>query len=314
MTIKSLFLPLFFLLSFYGFAQLTEFEQKQFMTYEDSLQKIAPRVFFSKKESNRFEANKNLLSYWSSILQNEKSLLFSFDSLKNKKYVSILTSPDKKFRIITWNLYKDDGTYAYFGFLQVNNSKTIKKGIFKKGTTQTYEIFQLVDKSGSVKTPESYVGEPNKWFGMLYVDIIKSDDDYYTLIGWDGNDKLTQRKFIDVLYFKSDGTPTFGKDVFKYPGKFAKRIMFEYATEVSMSLKYNEGRKQIIFSHLAPNNLDPLLEGQFQYYGPDGSFDALNVKKGKWDYEPAIEIKNLKDKNDNVKKPNPDKETPLYKP
>jgi hypothetical protein len=81
-----------------------------------------------------------------------------------------------------------------------------------------------------------------------------------------------------------------------------------------MSLKYNEGRKQIIFSHLAPNNLDPLLEGQFQYYGPDGSFDALNAKKGKWDYEPAIEIKNLKDKNDNVKKPNPDKETPLYKP
>ena len=314
MTIKSILIPLFALHSFYSLAQLTEVEQKQFMAYEDSLQKIAPRVFFSKKESNRFEANRSLLSFWSAILQNEKSLLYPFDSLKNKKYVSILTSPDKKFRIITWNLYKDDGTYAYFGFLQVNNVKTIKKGLFKKETTQTYEIFQLTDKSGSVKTPESYVGEPSKWFGMLYVDIIKSDDEDYTLIGWDGNDKLTQRKFIDVLYFKPDGTPTFGKDVFKYPGKFAKRIMFEYATEVSMSLKYNDNRKQIIFSHLAPNNLDPLLEGQFQYYGPDGSFDAFNMKKGKWDYEPAIDIKNLKDKNDNVKKPNPEKQTPVYNP
>lgn len=314
MTLKLIFIPVFFLLSFYGYAQLTDVEQKQFMAYEDSLQKIAPRVFFSKKESNRFEANRNLLTYWNSILQNEKSLLFSFDSLKNKKYVSILTSADKKFRIITWNLYKDDGTYAYFGFLQVNNSITTKKGFLKKETKATYNIFSLVDKSGSVKTPESYIGEPGKWFGMLYVDIIKSNDDYYTLIGWDGNDKLTQRKFIDVLYFKPDGTPTFGKDVFKFPGKFAKRIMFEYASEVAMSLKYNEARKQIIFSHLAPNNLDPLLEGQFQYYGPDGSFDALSMKKGKWEYEPAIDIKNLKDKNDNVKKPNPDKQIPIYKP
>ena len=57
-----------------------------------------------------------------------------------------------------------------------------------------------------------------------------------------------------------------------------------------------------------------MLEGQFQYYGPDGSFDAFNMKKGKWDYEPAIDIKNLKDKNDNVKKPNPEKQTPVYNP
>jgi len=198
--------------------------------------------------------------------------------------------------------------------LQVNNRKTLKKSLFKKETIFVYELFPLIDKSGSVKNPESYIGDPSKWFGMLYVDIIKSDEEYYTLIGWDGNDKLTQRKFIDILYFKPDGTPIFGKDVFKFPGKFAKRIMFEYASEVAMSLRYHENKKQIIFSHLAPNNLDPLLEGQFQYYGPDGSFDALNIKKGKWDYEADIDIKNIKSKNDQVKKPNPDNQTPIYKP
>jgi hypothetical protein len=149
---------------------------------------------------------------------------------------------------------------------------------------------------------------------MLYVDCIKSDEEFYTLIAWDGNDKLTQRKFIDILSFKPDGTPVFGKDVFKFPGKFAKRIMFEYASEVAMSLKYNTNRKQIVFSHLAPNGLDPTLEGQFQYYGPDGSFDALEMKKGKWVYEPAIDIRKDKDKTDNVKKPEPNKQTPVYKP
>jgi len=55
--------------------------------------------------------------------------------------------------------------------------------------------------------------------------------------------------------------------------------MFQYAGEVSMSLKYNSSRKQIVFSHLAPNTPDPTLENQFQYYGPDGSFDALEMKK-----------------------------------
>jgi hypothetical protein len=91
-------------------------------------------------------------------------------------------------------------------------------------------------------------------------------------------------------------------------------MMFEYATEVSMSLKYNEERKQIIYSHLAPNSIDPTLEGQFQYYGPDGSFDALTLKKGKWYQETDIDIRKLKDKNDNVKRPNVNKQTPIYKP
>lgn len=295
-----------------AFAQLSQADLKYYSDLEDSLQYISRKVFFSKKESNRFEANRKLIALWNEVLKNESSMLYPFDSLKND--ISLLMATDKKFRIITWNIIKDDQTHAFFGFIQVNNLKTIKKSIFKKETTSNYEVFPLADKSASVKTPESYVGDPGKWFGMLYVDVIKSDEEFYTLIAWDGNDKLTQRKFIDILYFKPDGTPVFGKDVFKFPGKFAKRIMFEYASEVAMSLKYNPARKQIIFSNLAPNNLDPTMEGQFQYYGPDGSFDALSMKKGKWIYEPAIDIRKNKDKTDNVKKPEPDKQTPVYKP
>ena len=293
-------------------AQLTDAEERYFSELEDSLKHIQARVFFSKKESNRFEANRQFIALWNVILKDEKSMLYPFDSIKE---VSRLMAPDKKFRIITWNMLKEDQTHAFFGFIQVNNSKITKKGLFKKETTSQYEVFPLLDKSATVKTPENYVADPSKWFGMLYYgEVIKSDDDFYTLFGWDGNDKLTQRKFIDILYFKPDGTPLFGKDVFKFPGKFAKRIMFEYAGEVAMSLKYNTGRKQIIFSHLAPNTIDPTLEGQHQYYGPDGSFDALSMKKGTWVYEPAIDIRKDKDKNDNAKKPEPDKQKPVYKP
>lgn len=293
-------------------AQLTQTDLKYYADLEDSLKYISQKVFLSKKESNRFEANRKLIALWNEVLKNENSMQYPFDSLKND--ISLLMSPDKKFRIITWNILKEDQTHAFFGFIQVNNSKTVKKGFLKKETTNNYEVFPLADKSASVKTPENYVGEPAKWFGMLYVDVIKSDEDFYTLIAWDGNDKLTQRKFIDILYFKPDGTPIFGKDVFKFPGKFAKRIMFEYASEVAMSLKYNKDRKQIVFSHLAPNTEDATMEGQFQYYGPDGSYDALSMKKGKWVYEPDIDIRKDKDKTDNVRKPEPEKQTPVYKP
>ncbi|MES2763153.1 MAG: hypothetical protein V4677_13155 [Bacteroidota bacterium] len=300
------------LLGFSAFAQLSETDIKHFSDLEDSLKHIQARVFFSKKESNRFEANRQFIALWNEILKDERSMQYPFDSIKE---VSRLMAPDKKFRIITWNMLREDQTHAFFGFIQVNNSKTIKKGMFKKETTSQYEVYPLLDKSATVKTPENYVADPSKWFGMLYYgQIIKSDDDFYTLFGWDGNDKLTQRKFIDILYFKPDGTPVFGKDVFKIPGKFAKRVMFEYAGEVAMSLKYNANRKQIIYSHLAPNTVDPTLEGQYQYYGPDGSFDALSMKKGIWVYEPAIDIRKDKDKNDNAAKPEPEKQTPVYKP
>jgi hypothetical protein len=125
MTKQSFYTFIFLCYSLFSLAQISEIDTKTFNACEDSLLKILPRVCFSKKESNRFEANKNLLSYWNSILQNEKSMQYAFDSLKSKKYVSIINAPDNKFRLITWNLYKDDGTFAYFGFLQVNTSKTI---------------------------------------------------------------------------------------------------------------------------------------------------------------------------------------------
>lgn len=315
MSIKHILIYLGLSLTLSSMAQLTDADKVHFLQLEDSIRALQLKVFHSKKDANKLEANKQFLALWNATLKDEKSLLYPFDSIKKDKDVSVLISPDHKFRIITWNLLREDETHAYFGFIQVNNSKTIKKGWFKKETTQQYDVFPLVDKSGTITNPETYVGDPSKWFGMLYYsEIIKSDDDFYTLLGWDGNNKITQRKFIDILWFKPDGTPQFGKDVFKISNKFNKRVLFEYASEVSMSLKYNEGRKQIIFSHLAPNTPDPTLEGQFQYYGPDGSFDALSMKKGKWTLEADIDIRKDKDKNDNVKKPETNKQTPLYKP
>lgn len=228
------------------------------------------------------------------ILLNQASIDFNFDSLKE---CSRIRSSDGKVRIITWNIYKSDESYFYFGFVQLR-------------TPNGCETFKLIDKSSSIKSPELHTAGADKWFGMLYYSIVDCGD-YYTLLGWDGNDKLIKRKFIDVLYFKN-GNPVFGKDVFEFPNKNPKRVMFEYSSEVSMSLKYYPAYKRIVFDHLAPR--DPMMEGQYQFYGPDFSVDALKFSKGKWKFEADYNILNEKNKNDNIVVDPNKKDKPIYTP
>lgn len=281
-----------------------------FKQAERELHDLQKQTFFSRNEKERIEGNKKFLGVWSKIIGNPEILNYAFDSLKE---ISVLSPKDKKFKLITWNLPKDDGTHAFFGFLLVNNSKRVKTGFLKHETTKSYDYFTLVDRSQTIKSPESYIGSPDKWFGMLYTQLIECDG-YYTLIGWDGNDKLTQRKFVDVIYFKPNGNPVFGKDVFKFPRKNPKRLMFEYSTDVTMSLRYDEKRNQVVYSHLGSKQEGSVLDGQFQYYGPDGSFDALEQKKGKWITIEDVDARNEQGELSKKNKPNPKKQTPVYKP
>jgi hypothetical protein len=274
------------------------------------LKDMQAKVFKSKKESERLAANRDFIKAIEAIAQYSTALTFPFDSLRD---ISTLSPKDKHFKLITWNIPRDDESHLFFGFLLIDNQIKTKKGLFKTEIKHQYDYFKLVDKSPGLKNPETHVGTPDKWFGMLYYELIECGD-FYTLLAWDGNDKLVQRKFIDVLYFKSDGTPVFGKDVFKFQKKNPRRIMFEYSSEVSMSLKYNKKSGKIVYSHLAPREEGHVLDGLPQYYGPDGSFDSMELKKGKWVTEEDIDARNEKNKNDKASKPDPKKQTPIFKP
>jgi hypothetical protein len=277
---------------------------------EWELAQIQGAAFHSRTEKERIDGIKSFIGVWDRIADNPAVLTHEFTSLKD---VSILDSRDRKLRLVTWNHHRDDGTHVYFGYLFVNNVKKVKRSWLRSERVREFEHFKLVDRSMTVKNPETYTGSPDKWFGMLYTQVIDCGD-YYTLLGWDGNDRLTQRKFIDVLYFKEDGTPVFGKDVFKFPRRNPRRLMFECSSEVSMSLRYQEKSKQIVYSHLAPRQEGELLEGQYQFYGPDGSFDALELHKDKWVLVEDIDARNSKSPNDNVTKPDPKRQKPLYAP
>lgn len=258
---------------------------QQFKSVEDSLTVLQNKLYAAKTDNERNELNTNFKSVFERVLKQPESFNFPFDSLKE---IGRIYSPDKTFRIITWDVPHDDGTHDYFGFTQWYDAKHKK-----------YCLFSLTDKSNEIKNPETTAGDAAKWFGMLYYKIIPvkaNRKKYYTLLGFDLNDKLTSKKIIDVLYFNSDGSPHFGANLFKMEKTTPKRLVFEYSAQATMSLKYDEDSKQIVFDHLSP--VDSKFEGQYQYYGPDFSFDAFQFKKGKWHYYSDVDARNRKSGKD----------------
>src|SRR6185312_5933672 len=243
--------------------------------YEDTLKqlqfkRIAPHTTDKQKE----EANTRFLAMFQKALSLPNSFNYPFDSLKT---IGHLTSDDKQFRIISWNLPKNDGSQEYFGFIQSLNPRTKK-----------YVLYPLKDKSAEITNPQSEALTPDKWMGMLYYKIIyKKDCKFYTLLAWSGYNKLITRKIIDIVSFNAEGVPTFGKNVFEHlPTKFkgaTKRIVFQYSASSTMSLEYNEGKDVIAFDRLEPNQAG--LEGQYEYYAPNlMAVDGLQYKDGKWYY------------------------------
>ncbi|MFN5183168.1 MAG: hypothetical protein ACK5D5_09130 [Bacteroidota bacterium] len=300
MNRRIFFLIFFFFtsFSFLLFSQLTPEQTLFFQKQQDTLLKMAKKLYKFKDDSLKIAFNKEYSEKWEVLLNNELSMSFSFDSMKYD--VGVLISDDKKFRIINWDIPLKDNIHQHFGFIQAKHPKTKK-----------YELYELNDISETVKNPETHSGDHTKWFGMLYYQIITCND-YYVLLGYDQQDRTMSRKIIEPLSFKSDGTPLFGKSVFnKIPKKFPKRIVIEYSSDARVNLSYFPSDKVIVFNHVGPP--DAYLEGQSNFYVPDGSYDYFEYKKGNWNYFEDFDARNQKSRLDNVKKDRT-KEKPVFVP
>ena len=257
-------------------------------------------------DSCRNGVNKQLQTKLDALLKADDQMQTDLSSLPN---CGVLVSNDKKVRIITWNSPIDTGGQQYFGFLQVLNSK------FNK-----YLSFKLMDKSRGMDKPERNILNPDKWMGCLYYKIIETGSGrkrVYTLLGWDLGNNYTSRKFVEVLSLNANGVPSFGgiffqqyykkqkvKGVNQDPGMpkvnyasgkrnlLKTRWIFEYKFGVQVRLSYDETTQSIYVPHLSPVN--PSLTGQYQFYGPDLSVDALKWKGGKWVLYEDVDARNEK--------------------
>lgn len=296
---KRIFLLISFIFSLSSFSQTNTLDKSYIQAKEAELKSICSQLFSpDKKDAEKHKLNQELLQKFDELLNENNSFEnYQFDSLKND--IGILNSPDVKFRIINWNVPKDDGTQEYYGFIQEKFRQVKKKGLLKKQIIDMVQLYPLIDKSLEIKNPENTISDNKKWYGMLYYKIIlkkTKTKTYYTLLGWDGNDKFSQKKIIDVLTFDNMGIPKFGADIFIIPKKYPKRIVFEYSSTCTMSLKFSEKKDSIVFDHLSPTQ--PQFDGVFQYYCSDMSYDGLGFKHGKWNYGADVKAVNEKDEKD----------------
>lgn len=211
--------------------------------------------------------------------------------------VSVLTSPDGKMRFFTWAVVRDNGEFECFGAVQYYNDRT-----------EAYEHAVLHDHSEDIMNREESLLSADNWLGAIYQDIIQTtagDRTYYTLLGWNGVDNLTDLRVIEPVIMRA-GEPQFGAPVFRRERNL-RRVVLEYRGDAAVQMAYDEqtvqqvtrervqvkGRyrtvektkeykeKVIIFDEVEPQIEG--MEGLFQYYIPSGLEMGYAWVDGKWE-------------------------------
>ncbi len=294
------------------------------------LKKLQDTMFFAHSDNNRFNANEKFIERLENTLEMANSFRYPFSEL-NK--ISILTSKDKRFRIFTWAIVSSEGNYDNYGFVQAENE-----------ATGEYEVYALKARNQEIFSPQEQKLSDTCWFGAVYYDLITSKYEnitYYTLLGWDGKDIYSKRKVIEPITFKhNSGRPSFGAAIF-YKQKGIKRIIFEYAPDVSFNLKYDEqffeiggvkkakrrtGRRNrpfeveekkisqslmIVYDELESKT--DAISGFNQLNVPSGKVNGLIFERGRWRKVENLVPRNTKKKNEiDINNYNFNKEKKLY--
>ena len=273
-------ITLYILLITFGVAAGVQ-AQVNFSVYEDSLARVAPSILNAKTDSEKEAANKIFLKTIKRALEHEDSYAHPFKTLET---IAILEPADGKFRLFNWNRPLNNGTYKYYCIVQTAPSR--------KRASKLY-IFESIEEK--LPQPEMTTLNIKNWYGALYYKIIpvkSKGKRVYTLLGWDGSNRLTTKKIVDVLHFPDVGAPKFGLPIFEIDDQLKSRIIFEYRNMAVMSVKYYPAVKRIIVDHLSAP--DASLKGNPQFMAPDGSYDAYRFKKGKWHLEKDYNAKNDK--------------------
>jgi hypothetical protein len=254
---------------------------KMLNQYQDSLVHLGKKMINDPNDLERKNANYSFIKTLVSALKINNSFLYHFDSLKT---ISIINAPDNRFRIFSWYVLNNDGSYRFYGTIQMN-------------TDGPLQMFPLEDYSPLIKNPEDSVSDNRKWYGAEYYKIIsvRTAKPYYVLLGWKGNTIESTKKIIEVLSFPN-GKPQLGMSVFDGNSKTRKRVVFEYTRQASMLLRYIPQQNLIVFDHLSPP--DKRMKDKPQTYGPDMTYDGYKLNNGRWQYVENLDMKNMPDSKD----------------
>ncbi len=195
--------------------------------------------------------------------------------------IGVVTSDDHAVRVFTWHVMVDRDTYRYFGFIQV----AMKKGKVK--------IYALKDNGKLQRKLTRLDQSPEDWYGKLYYNIVTNSNKrktYYTLLGMDFNNTRSTLKTIEVISIQRN-RPNFEKELFFDGRDNMDRLVFEYSSQVAISVRFDPASGLITMDHLVP--FHPIYENNYEFYGPDGSYDGLEFVGGRWIFHQDIDARNL---------------------
>lgn len=243
---------------------------------EDQIEELCFGVLNANQDEERKQFNQALKRVLKESLEEVGSFDYAFPKVKS---LGILTSPDSNLRLFNWMVPYSNGTYDYECFAQVRFKNEVRLIVLKN-----------LNEDSILSEKSSYTAD--QWPGALYYELIEKKNQfstYYTLLGWDGHNRLTNRKIIEVMRIKSNGTLSFGARIFKSNRPNSQqRILFTYGDQNRMKLSYDETQDWIVFDHLSPPSSN--LEGIYEYYGADFSFDAYKWEKSYWRHFSDVDI------------------------
>ena len=249
------------------------------VTDEASLKQLYEQLYLTESDSEKRQLNDSILQVIVPLLQTPESFEYPFDSLDR---IGNLRSPDNVFRLFTWNVPVSRFENEYYGIIQISGDKK-----------HSCRVLVLHDQTRSIADPLHTSTTAESWPGALYYQVLRNKvgrDVIYTLIGFHFNDRFSDKKIIDILYFDENQEPLFGKPVFNTENGVQHRVIFEYSGEVVMTVRYNSDMKMIVYDHLSP--IEPELQGHPRFYAPDFTYDGYRFKSGMWNHQSDIDVRN----------------------
>ena len=184
---------------------------------------------------------------------------------------------DQSFTLYTWQYETEKGLWNYRGMIKLADGSLIK----------------LTNEKRDYLKIRRDPFDQDHWYGALYYQISPrfygNADPYYVLIGYAQNNRKEKFKIIDAISIRN------GKVEFGFKGLTleetkgeeyeASRQVIRYSPEASCAVSFDGD--QIVYDHMT--RVDDLRGGGPALYVPDGTYEALEYKDGKWRHISQLE-------------------------
>ncbi len=246
---------------------------------EAYLRSLFESIINSGNDEEKIRLNDTVSLIIDSYVRSDSVLSHKFPTVRNLGQIS---SDDSKVKIVTWNLMLRNGTNRYFLYIIFRDKK------------KTNHIYSLNGENKQSPPDTLAIYNSGNWYGALYYAIqpVRSNrKTFYTILGFDFGSSTMSRKIIDFISFENLNEPLFGADLLMRNGQLKKREVIQYSPEGIVSLRF-DSPSRIVFDHISPFATGH--EGSPDRLGAGLFFDSYRLRKGIWNFEPNIDIRNSK--------------------